>query len=99
MSSWLVLLRQKNGQPWDAVTPRVVTAATPDDAVTSAFNPPPSTLHVHDAFVVELVEPYMPYSVPLDVPKPKWKLAVPARPGDRDAARNLTRLEVEKLRT
>lgn len=98
MRTWLVLLRQKNGCPWDAATPRVITAATPDEAVSLAFNPAPSTLHVHDAFVVELVEPYMPYSVPLDVPKPKWKLAVPARPGDRDAAHNLTRLEFEKLR-
>lgn len=91
--TWLVVLRQRSGHPWEGnercLPIRLITADTPDLAVAQAFDPPPSTLLVHDAFVVELAEPYMPYSVPLNVPKPEWLPAVPARPGDREAAARL----------
>jgi len=90
LMAWLVLLRQPNGHPWEGAYPRVIEKAlTPDEAVRAAFDPPPSTLSVKDAWVVELAEPYRPYMVPLDVPRPTWKRAVPARPEDRQPSRRL----------
>ena len=83
MNLWIVLLRRKDGHPWDGAIPKVVDAPTADAAVRLAFDPPPSSLHVHDAYVARLVSMDDTYSVPIDVPKPKWKSARQARPAAR----------------
>ena len=83
MPLYLVLLRQHNGKPWDGLVPRLVDSPNPDAAAREAYHPVPSSHNVADAYVVEVrvdngVE--CAFSVELDVPKPKWKPAKPARP-------------------
>ncbi len=83
MNLWIVVLRRKDGHPWDGTVLRVVDAPTPDAAVREAYDPPPSSLHVYDAYVARLVSMDETYSVPIEAPKPKWKTARPARPSAR----------------
>lgn len=81
---YFVLLRQHNGKPWDGLVPRLVDAATPDAAAREAYPRVPSSHNVYDAYAIEVVSDNgveRAFSVELDVPKPKWKPAHPARPG------------------
>jgi len=90
MTLFLVQLRERGGQPWS--TPHVVRADDPETAARLAFPEPPSSLNVWDAYVVALAEPYLPTSVLIDVPKPKWGKARPANPQAREPQR---KVEVE----
>lgn len=67
----VILMGQRN--LWDGEGGlRVVRAHTPEEAVRTAHDRPPSTLGVKWAWVTQLVEPYHPTLVPADVPKPEW---------------------------